>query len=280
MSLPSLNRREFGLLCFTGGLVAVAVLAPALGAPAAGGPPFADGRGWQGLPNVMDVLTNLPFVLLGVWGLCRLHALERAHEEALDAAALPQAEAHRPVNTLDCAWMFFAGLLVTAAGSAFYHLQPDALRLAADRSGMVIAFAGLIGCAVCDRVSARAGWAAAWCMLGGGLLAVVVCQETGNVLPWAVAQFGGMVLVLALALMRPVGGAIGLRLGWVILFYALAKLFELGDHAVYEATGHLISGHSVKHLLAALAAWPVLQALRTLAPGAVRHNPAAAALTA
>jgi hypothetical protein len=51
-------------------------------------------------------------------------------------------------------------------------------------------------------------------------------------------------------------------LGSVIFFYVLAKLFELGDVTVFEATGHIVSGHTLKHLAAALAAWPVIRTLR------------------
>ncbi len=276
MFLPSLARREFGLLIFFGLLSILALAGPALTAPAAVGMPFADDRAWNGLPNAVDVLSNLPFAVIGIWGLRWLHWIDRAHDRAQDAGLQRQP----PVDTFDCAWMFFAGLLLTAAGSAFYHLQPDGLRLAADRAGMAVAFAGLIGCAVCERVSARAGWPAAWFTLAGGLLAVAVSQQTGNLLPWALVQFGGMALVLALALVRPASGAIGLKLGWVVFFYALAKLFELSDQAIYQATGQVVSGHSLKHLVAALAALPLLHALQALGRQTLRHNPGAAALTA
>jgi len=280
MSLTLLSRRERVLLSFFALLLLLAIAGPALPSPGAGGAPFADERGWLGLPHAMDVLSNLPFAALGVWGLRWLHWHDRAHEHVQDAVPLHQAVVQPPVDLLDCAWMFFAGLVITAAGSAFYHLQPDALRLAADRAGMTVAFAGLIGCAVCERVSARAGWPAAWFVLGAGLLAVAVCQETGNVMPWALVQFGGMLLVLVLALARPAQGAIGLRLSWVIFFYALAKLFELSDRAIYEATHHLLAGHSLKHLTAALAALPVLHALQAMGRQTLRHNPGAAAVTA
>lgn len=280
MPLTLLSRRERVLFFFFALLLLVAIAGPALPAPGMGGGAFADERRWFGLLHAMDVLSNLPFAALGVWGLRWLHWHDQAHEHVQDAMPLHHAVAQPPVNLLDCAWMFFAGLVITAAGSAFYHLQPDALRLAADRAGMTVAFAGLIGCVVCERVSARAGWPAAWFVLGTGLLAVAVCQETGNVVPWALVQYGGMVLVLTLALLRPVRGAIGLRLGWVIFFYALAKLFELSDRAVYEATHHLLAGHSLKHLTAALAALPVLHALQAMGRETLRHNPGAAAVTA
>jgi hypothetical protein len=48
----------------------------------------------------------------------------------------------------------------------------------------------------------------------------------------------------------------------LIGLYALAKLLELGDEAVFHATGDGVSGHSLKHLVAGLAAWPVLRAMR------------------
>jgi hypothetical protein len=285
MFLPTLSRRERALL-FTFALLAlVALFGPALpAADVAIASVFADNRTWHGLPNAMDVLSNLPFLLIGCWGLYRLNRIDRAHQQALAQFPLAPPASDPPDNTLDCAWLFFAGLIATAAGSAFYHLLPDAPRLAADRAGMAVAFAGLIGVAVCERVSQRAGWPAAWFVLTAGLLAAEVVQETGNVLPWALVQFGGMALVLTLALATPMRGAVGLKLGWVIFFYAVAKAFELADHQVYEASGQLISGHSLKHLVAALAGLPVLAALRKLDVSwrgtLLRHNPDAAALTA
>ncbi|MGO4390287.1 hypothetical protein AB4Z46_02930 [Variovorax sp. M-6] len=274
MSLPSsLSHRERALLALAALLSVAAVFGPAVPTPALGSAPFADGRPWGALPNAMDVLSNLPFAVVGIWGLRWLHWLGRAHDAQQDAEPLP-------FDALDCAWMFFAGLILTALGSAFYHLQPDPTRLAADRAGMAVAFAGLVGVAVCERVSARAGWPAAWVALAGGLLAAAICHRSGNALPWALVQFGGLALVLALALARPVPGAIGLRLGRVVFFYALAKLFELADPAILEATQQLVSGHSLKHLTAALAALPVLHALQAMGRQTLRHNSGAAPLTA
>lgn len=80
-------------------------------------------------------------------------------------------------------------------------------------------------------------------------------------------------MVLALAcLPRRVDG-LALHLGVVVLLYALAKLLEAADHSVFEATGGWVSGHSLKHVLAVGAAWPVLTALGPLV--ALRHSDAA-----
>jgi hypothetical protein len=284
MLLPTLSRRERGLLFALVLLTAIAFFGPALpAADVAIASVFADDRAWHGLPNAMDVLSNIPFVVVGIWGLYRLNRIDRSHQQALSAFPLAPPASDPPDNTLDCAWLFFAGLIATAAGSAFYHLLPDGPRLAADRAGMAVAFAGLIGVAVCERVSQRAGWPAAWFVLTAGLLAAEVFQESGNVMPWALVQFGGMALVLTLALATPMRNSVGLKLGWVIFFYVVAKAFEMADHMVFEFTQHTVSGHTLKHLTASLAGLPLVLALRKLEmrwQAALRHNPGAAAVAA
>ncbi|WP_061851462.1 hypothetical protein [Bradyrhizobium sp. DOA1] len=247
--LPSVSRRSFfaapqvrekylTVALFV--LALAALFAPAL--PAAGWhiPHFVDTRAWLGVPNAGDVLSNLAFLAMGVWGSERL----RARKDA-------------PVGA---SW-FFVGLILTCLGSGFYHLDPDmAERLVADRLGMAVAFAGFLGIAASERISVRAGEAVLVLMMVAGLLAAWVARE--NLTPWVVVQFGGMALAVGLALTRPRPGAIGVPLGGVLFFYVLAKLFELGDAAIFEATGHIVSGHTLKHLAAALAAWPIIRALR------------------
>jgi hypothetical protein len=63
----------------------------------------------------------------------------------------------------------------------------------------------------------------------------------------------------------------------VILAYAVAKLLEANDHGVYELAVQLVSGHTLKHLAAALAALPVLAAIHTMAKSAQNATSASAA---
>ena len=234
-----LTAREKYLLGALLALLLTAVLAPALPAAAWHIPHFVDTRPWLGVPNAGDVLSNLAFLAMGVWGTERL----RGRNDA-------------PVGA---SW-FFVGLILTCLGSGFYHLDPDMpQRLIADRLGMAVAFAGFLGIAASERISVRAGEAVLVLLMIAGLLTAWVARE--NLTPWAVVQYGGMALAVGLALTKPREGALGVRLGGVIVFYVLAKLFELGDATVFEATGHIVSGHTLKHLAAALAAWPVIRAL-------------------
>lgn len=244
----SLSRAEAGLLLGMAALLALALFGPMLPA-SAHQHALADQRALWGIPCALDVLSNLPFAIAGFWGLV---ALRRVAPGTLDATS-------RALATL-----FFAGLVCTAAGSALYHWQPQDAGLLWDRMGMVLPFAGLLGLAAASRVSARAGAATAGAVLLAGPLAVLWWSHSGNLLPWAVVQLGGMLVVLALARLPRRDGALALHLGAVMALYALAKLFEAADHPVFEATGQLVSGHSLKHVLAAGAAWPVLVALAAL----------------
>jgi hypothetical protein len=99
-------------------------------------------------------------------------------------------------------------------------------------------------------------------VLAAGMLAIMLNFVVGAVAPWAVVQFGGMGVVLWAAAQRAQGSAIGIRWTVLIAIYAVAKLLELGDEAVFHATQGFISGHSLKHIAASLAALPVIYALR------------------
>ncbi|MDP2020693.1 MAG: hypothetical protein Q8L16_07335 [Hydrogenophaga sp.] len=209
------------------------------------GHPFVDTRSLWGVPNFMDVWTNLAMGvagLLGGWGLLR---------------GGPWA----PGTRLALA-VFFGGLLATGFGSAWYHWAPDAHGLVLDRMGMAVTFSGALALAVAERVGQKPAACVMRLTLVVALLSAAMPLTHGNVLPWAVVQFGGMALMAWLALHKPRAGALGVRLGVLIGLYALAKLLELGDEAVFHATGDVVSGHSLKHLVAGLAAWPVLRAVR------------------
>lgn len=251
----NLSRAEAGLLLGMAALLALALFGPVLPA-SAHQHTLADQRALWGIPCALDVLSNLPFAIAGLWGLV---TLRRVAPGMLDAPSRALAS------------LFFAGLVCTAAGSALYHWQPQDAGLLWDRLGMVLPFAGLLGLAGASRVSARAGAAAAGTVLLAGPLAVLWWSHSGNLLPWAVVQLGGMLVVLALACLPRRDGALALHLGAVMALYALAKLFEAADHAVFEATGQAVSGHSLKHVLAAAAAWPVLAALAALRHSGAKH---------
>ncbi len=238
-----IEQTERGLLLALALLLATAILGPEVMQPAHQHD-FADQRFFGYLPCAADVMSNLPFALWGLAGLL----------------ILPSVKLHRAITGL--AALFFTGLIITAAASSWYHLQPNNTGLAIDRLGMTIAFAGLLGLAAADRASMRAGVMLSCLVLVFGPLSVWASSMSGNLLPWLLLQFGGMALILWLATRQPVKGALAIRWGIVILIYAAAKVSELADHAIYDLTSQFISGHSLKHIVASFAAWPVVLAIK------------------
>ena len=223
----------------------VAALAPAVMLPESYHS-FADQRAWLAVPNVIDVFTNLPFAVVG-WYM--VLASTRARGQLSSAHFV-----------LGC--VTGVGLMATMLCSSIYHLRPDAAGLALDRVGMSLAFAGVLGLAAANRISDRAGW---WLACAVGLLAPWAAAwdwHTGNMTPWAVLQGGGLVLLLALAICPERPASMRIPLWSVLGFYAVAKILELADGPVLALTHGLISGHSAKHLVAALALWPVASSLQ------------------
>ncbi|WP_156909288.1 hypothetical protein [Ottowia thiooxydans] len=240
---------EFMLAAFVLLGLLVAVCSPVVGLPHTYHA-FADQRDWLGLPYAMDVLTNLPFALMGFF-------LLRAARQSRGQVS----SVHSALATLTG-----LGLVTTMLCSSIYHLQPDASGLALDRLGMALAFAGVLGLASANRVSDRAGWMMACAV---GVLAPLAAWwdlSTANMTPWAVLQGAGLVLLLVLAVRPARAGAVRIPLWPVLFFYALAKILELADEPVLALTQGLISGHSAKHLVAALALWPVASSFQRLGP--------------
>lgn len=244
-----LKPSEAALLGATILAIVAAALAPSV-AQHAHHHAFADSRVLWGMPFAMDVLSNLAFAVMGLWGLWRLWGA--GQQDPFRRGVVPQGTQRHLAS------LFFVGLLSTAACSSWYHLGPNDAGLVADRMGMVLAFAGVLGLAVADRVSARAGGVMALAVLVLGPVAVGVWAITGNVLPWVILQGGGMVLVACMAARRPIDGAWGAPLAALIAWYVVAKLLELGDHELFTLTQGLVSGHSLKHVAAAMAAWPLI----------------------
>jgi hypothetical protein len=220
---------------------------------------FADQRGWLGIPNFGNVASNLVFAVVGVWG---LWFLLRSNPEKLKQAFIDPRER----------WPYivaFFGLLLTAFGSAYYHLAPSNARLVWDRLPMAIVFASLIAVVIAERISVEAGTK---------LLPFLVAIAGGSVLEWfrdelhghgdlrayaAVQLYATLVLLLALLLKPRYSRTADFAI--VFGFYLLAKSFETADRYIF-AHGHFVSGHTLKHVAAAAAGYWILRMLRRRQP--------------
>jgi hypothetical protein len=210
---------------------------------------FADDRTILGVPNFLNVTSNIAFLVVGALGLSSL----LRHDAVRQGGPVQERAELWPLLVL------FAGVLLTAFGSAYYHLAPDNDRLLWDRLPMTVAFMGFFASMIGERIGVRAGawllWPLVW--LGGASVLSWYLGErsgAGDLRLYGFVVFFPLVSILLLLGLFPArytrGGDVLVALGW----YTLAKVVELGvmDHAIFHA-GRVVSGHTLKHLSAALA---------------------------
>lgn len=236
-------------------LLTVAVAATVILLPAVAQPPdyhrFADDRAWLGVPNFLNVVSNAPFFLVAVLG---LRALWRP------GVGAPGAALYRAPYAL-----LFLALAAISLGSAYYHLAPDNARLVWDRLPMSVAFAAFVVAVAAERWNAQVGRWLLVPLVVGGVGTVVWWRYSmafggENVLPYFAFQGWAFLVALLMVAMSP-----GLRRGScltaVLVFYGAALGAELFDRTIF-AFGQVVSGHTLKHLLAALAVYQVVRMLR------------------
>lgn len=217
---------------------------------------FADVRALLGMANAADTLSNVAFLIVGALGLAFLRR-ERA------AASSERFASPREILAY---WVFFAGVALTSVGSAYYHLAPDDARLVWDRLPMTIAFMSLVSAVVSERVSLRLGAALLWPLVLLGLASVVywrwsAAAGTENLRPYLAVQFGSIAVVLAVSLLYRSRYTHGAVIFVLAAAYGVAKLAEVYDRPIFEA-GQWVSGHTLKHLAAALGIYFLLRALQ------------------
>lgn len=214
---------------------------------------FADCRTIWSVPNFFNVLSNLPFLVGGALGLALIWQGRVTFVDPREQ--LPYL-------------VFFLGALLTSFGSAYYHLAPDNPRLVWDRLPMTLGFAGLVAAAAAERADLRLGLRALWPLLAVGLGTTVYWYATermgvGNLIPYALFQgWSILAIVLLIALFPARRYSHGELLLWAAAWYGLAKVFETYDLGVYRLTGGLLSGHTIKHVLASFAVFAIARQLR------------------
>jgi hypothetical protein len=249
-----MTKRARYIVGFTVLCVAVAFLWPARPQPLCYHD-FADDRTMFGVPNFLDVASNAAFLIPGIVGL--VVVARRRTQFASDGERWPYAA-------------FFAGVLLTAVGSAYYHLAPDNERLFWDRLPITVALMSLVAAQIVDRISVRAGLALLVPLLAVGVASVVWWLATersgaGNVVPYVVLQVYSVAILVVIAWLYPSRYTRGSDIYWVFAWYVAAKAFEYFDDEIF-ALGNIVSGHTLKHLAAAAAALVVCRTLLRRTP--------------
>jgi hypothetical protein len=201
---------------------------------------FADQRTLCGVPHFWNVISNLPFILVGVLGLIHVRR---------DLSAS----------------IFFLGVFLTGFGSPYYHLAQNDRGLFWDRLPMTFAFMAILANVIGERIDERAGRLLLWPLVALGVVSLLVWLRFDDLRLYAWVQFFPVIaLPLMFWLLPPKYTGTWL---WFVAagFYLLAKLLEHYDAAIYSALG-IMSGHPIKHVAAAAAAYAIYLAFVTRKP--------------
>lgn len=206
---------------------------------------LADQRPILGIAHFWNVTTNLPFLVVGFMG---LHLLWRQREEA------------------SAAWrLLFAGTLLVALGSGWYHTNPNDATLVWDRLPIGIAFMGFFTALLIEHASGANKRVAHRLLVPSVMFSAAAIwwwYETGDLSLWVWVQAAPMLAAALVLMLLPAPYTHRRYVGYALAWYAVAKVVEVLDVQLMHFTGGLMSGHAMKHLAAAAGVWCLYVMLR------------------
>jgi hypothetical protein len=208
---------------------------------------FADEREIFSIANFWNVISNLPYLLIGGYALYKLVYLNSL--VILNESKLAYI-------------LFFVGVSAVAFGSAYYHLNPSNETLLWDRLPMTIAFMALFSFVISEFLSLRLGKNLLFPLLLMGLSSVIYwffseLRGEGDLRFYALVQFLPMLIMPIFFLFFRSTFSLVKGYWLLLLCYLLAKVFEQYDIEIYHFLG-FISGHSLKHIVSALGVYILL----------------------
>ena len=188
------------------------------------------------IPNFWNVVSNLPFLVVGLLGLKNTRS---------DSAS----KLHKQV--------FFIGISLVAFGSGYYHWNPNNNTLIWDRLPMTIAFMALFSLIIGKFVSKKAGNKSLIPLLVVGACSVLYWASFDDLKFYALVQFYPLLAIPIILFCFNSKKQSTWGYWALLLAYIAAKLFEHYDHEVHQAIS-FISGHSIKHIVAAMGVYCLL----------------------
>ncbi len=212
---------------------------------------FADKRSWLGIPNFGDVVGNAPFAIFGLMGLYFVKNI-------------PSEDPRFSMRGERMLWLvFFFGTFLVGFGSGYYHLNPNNETLVWDRLPMTIAFMSFFALVMMERVNEAWGRTLFPLLLVIGIGSVFYWDYTeslgqGDLRLYALVQFLPLLLIPIILWKFPARYTGLIYLGYTLGWYMLAKLLEHFDDEVFALMGQTVSGHTLKHIAAAMGVYTML----------------------
>ena len=214
---------------------------------------FADWHTCLGIANGWDNLTNLLFFVSGGLGLRFMFSPQGRNAFSDPREALPYS-------------LFFVSTILVGFGSGYYHLAPDNSRLLWDRAAIMLAIASWFAAIMCERVSVTSGLRLLPLLYAAGLGSVVYwgwseMNGHGDLRAYGLMQLYPLLLVPLLLWLYPPRYSGDRHIGIIITLYVLAMVCDFMDQPIMSVTG-MISGHTIKHIVVALAMYWVMLRLK------------------
>ena len=207
---------------------------------------YADQRLLLGIPHFWNVISNVGFLIVGVMGLIENKRQSLAVKPSMSFAYQ----------------LFFISLIGAFLGSSIYHLAPGAFTLMIDRIPITIGFISLYCIILAEYLSPKLGRAMLLPMLAYGVISVVYWYMTdiitgrGDMAPYVLVQLLPIIHIPLIVWLYPNEKNPTRYYLYALGLYVLCKWAESNDDELYELTSQ-VSGHCIKHILAALAGYYV-----------------------
>jgi hypothetical protein len=216
---------------------------------------FSDRNTYLNIPNALNVLSNFFFLFVGCIGLTQV---------------LTNSKLSIVKENIYAYIILFLGVALVSFGSGYYHLNPNNATLVWDRLPMTIAFMGLISIIISEFISIKIGKILLFPLLLVGVLSVVYWYLTemsgnGDLRPYVIVQFLPVVAIPIILCTYTSRFKKVNHYWWLVATYILAKIFEHFDYVIFEHLV-LISGHSLKHISAAIGVFIVIKGYQTNRP--------------
>ncbi len=198
---------------------------------------FVDSRTLLAVPNFWNVISNVGYLIVGLYGLVRASRL--------------RSPVLRPAYITFC-----VAVTLVAFGSSWYHYAPTSESLVWDRLPMAAGFMALLSLVLGERLSWQLSQRVLWPLVIIGVATVLYWAWTeargvGDLRPYGLVQFLPIVLMPLLLLLFPGNRRSATWLWWTFAGYLVAKIAEQLDGPIYDAIG--LSGHSIKHFVSSVA---------------------------
>ena len=208
---------------------------------------FSDQRSLFHIPNFYNIVSNIPFLFVGLVGLIKLKniaSISYVHENRLSYL------------------FFYLGITFVAFGSAYYHHSPSNERLIWDRIPMTFAFMSLFAIILSEFISERLGKQVSIPLILAGITSVIYWYiseklNQGNLNYYVLVQFYPMISIPIILIVFPSKLNKSNTYWYLFVFYFLAKISEHFDDEIFSVL-KLVSGHTLKHILTSIGLFVVM----------------------